>query len=945
MILCVPVIIVVLCLLLTQEQRERQSEAKSPLASSPQPTEEREAASKTSARSGRSELEERGKTAVMFKAPATDQPDPAALPERQIIASNWKADADPALANFARWTEKFVNASAGAKAALEQDGIAAADARLAALEKQIQSDPRRALSNAIPQALCEQLPESVQSRLETRVDGIGDVGRVCEFAKQGAAPIPEYDYAVVDGTKYEAYRYGPGSSLRFIDDSSIHGIAVNGKLAVLDSPFRALEPGEAASGKTINLDQTAYAREGAATAGVQALFGGSTAVTASNTASLQAAESELVMAQSQMEKTYRWQDDPNAQLLSNDSHAGGHVSQFGRPALSHTTGQKTVLVVRVQIAGYAQMTGNLLDDNFMATRGQDFNNRMLLDSWNKTSLAFTISPIIYLDSMPSDWMGTALAKAQELYGYNPSSYNARVAIRNDPGWGAAGVHFGSGEIILNNNFDASVFMHEFGHYLGLPHARKFWSSTGNPMDPAHDTIDYGDDACWMSAHFNDWPTRTYIQTYLNRLGWLPDNLIQSVSRSGTYTIYQYDGAISLTDTSKPRSLKISRDSKYNFWLSIQGNNPETPGQDLMVNGVVIRADEGPYNPDSNFLALGTPHGESIVPGDSWYDSAADITITTLSVSGTNPNRQATVQVTFGPNYTGNHDALVSGGIYRFAPAGNTGISIAAPTSTASGQSIVMSASSDTDALQKWVAWRNSDGTFSFNRQGTSLWLNVSGNSYADHANVTQATGNSTDAQRFFVNVTATGQIYLAHKAPNSSTSSDKVVDVDFGVGNDLQQYQFVGASGQQWNAEMLGIAANQNYRFLCQLGQGQAVDLDGASPTNGARVQLWNWNAATQQQWKMLTQANGNLKFQSVRHTSKVLDVDTASSKVQAWDSLSGANQRWSLSRVTGQWVRVIPEYNTTLSLQSTSSANGTQLTVGPNTGSPGQVWRFANPN
>src|SRR5262245_8794587 len=73
-----------------------------------------------------------------------------AVPERESIASGWKEESIPALAEFAEWTQKYLSATVNERAALTQQGIELAKVRREVFGNLIESDPRRALAAAIP---------------------------------------------------------------------------------------------------------------------------------------------------------------------------------------------------------------------------------------------------------------------------------------------------------------------------------------------------------------------------------------------------------------------------------------------------------------------------------------------------------------------------------------------------------------------------------------------------------------------------------------------------------------------------------------------------------------------------------------------------------------------------------------------------------------------------
>ncbi len=94
-----------------------------------------------------------------------------------------------------------------------------------------------------------------------------------------------------------------------------------------------------------------------------------------------------------------------------------------------------------------------------------------------------------------------------------------------------------------------------------------------------------------------------------------------------------------------------------------------------------------------------------------------------------------------------------------------------------------------------------------------------------------------------------------------------------------------------------GIVSGEVYRLINQCG-GKALDVTGASTTDGTKIQQWSWNGGTHQQWKIETTNSGYYRL-TAQHSSRVLDVDSASTangvQLIQWPWLAGANQQWDI--------------------------------------------------
>lgn len=891
--------------------------------------------------------------AVLFEpAPQGEAAAVVNVPDRRLMGATWDRDPDPQLAAFAGWTKRFMEASPEERGSLEHEGITLATQRREAMAVQIQSDPRRALANTLPLMVRGELPGSIEGLLEERVDGIGDTGKVCALPKEGHAPIELPDFAELGGRYYDAYRYGRMAQIDFVDKGSLHGIAIGKQLAVLDAPFRQLEPGESAGGEIVDLCDLASI-PGAGHEGAEVIYqyGADVFGSACCDSHVRAVESNVLMAASERRKT----DDlltagteaPRVHYLAADGGGQGESGYVGRPATSHTHGAKKILVFRASTPGHP-LASSITDNTQFNAKLSDATSRYPLMSYGKMSLQATVTPVYNLsasfdaaydiNAITSECQNIAAAN-----GYNLADYGCFACVVAPTGAGWAGLASGN-RIWMNHNIDQSVFIHEYGHFLGLGHANLWRSTDGNPVSESHTHHEYGDYACWMGNWGSTHATRTYSINALNRLRWMPDERIQSVTASGTYTLYQNDGSVDL-NSAVARGLKLSRDGEYTYWLGFTSNNIE-PLFSAFGNGITVRLQKSDSN-STTLLDLNDPGTQildaPLAVGQTFYDSAADISITNVSISGTNPNRSVQVQVSFGPRYAGGARPLTHGGIYRFANAYNEAVCLGTTNGATNNLPVSMLAANDADANQMWVATRNaSDGSYSFNLYGTNKWLTVENNSSNNGTNLLQATAVAGNSQRFKIFPRAGGELIFG-KFAGGADGTNAVVDMALG-NNDVLLWSYNGGLAQAWVPEMLGITTGQSYRLLPAIGQRQAIETDGGNPNNGAVVRMWEWNGGVHQRWSAQPASVANrVLFRSDAFPAKSIDLNVGTGSLATWTTHGGTNQRWNLQRLGGSWFRVVSDADTAKSVDVTNyAANGAGLVVWPHHGGDNQRWRFA---
>lgn len=126
---------------------------------------------------------------------------------------------------------------------------------------------------------------------------------------------------------------------------------------------------------------------------------------------------------------------------------------------------------------------------------------------------------------------------------------------------------------------------------------------------------------------------------------------------------------------------------------------------------------------------------------------------------------------------------------------------------------------------------------------------------------------------------------------------------------------------------------------------GTVLDVDGASPDDGANVQQWAANGQANQHWRLEETADGSYEIVAV-HSHKALDVDggstDAGANVQQWRRNGGDNQRWQLAELE-DGTRKVTNVNSGLVLTAEpSTENGADVFQSEWTGEDTQRWSIA---
>jgi hypothetical protein len=605
--------------------------------------------------------------AITFICQAIAQSNPIsqAAPKIAAFGESWGNEKQGDLRAFSAWANKTMTSRIGSVT----EGVALAKQRRAALAELIKSNPAMAIASAVPENIKKQLPDEVAKQLETRVSGVGDFLVYGAIAALGGPPVEATQRFVnLNGHTYKANVYGRRSGETTKHGIPLHGIAIDGVLALHENALRELEPGEAPDLVKPVVDLRAAEEKLTGTAApVLAEMGGKVYGFAS-AAKMQQAEFRVQAAEVPI--------NPNpapADTLIEGSVSGQAAPSAAAPPSAFTTGTKQVLIIRVD---FSDLTGNPESGQDTQTYVQNLADTQIApyyarSSYGKTALVNTVTAKLY--RMPQTAatyatngdgfaVTTLVNDAKNAAGadYTIANYDKIIVLfSNLSGLSGSKVTYGGfgdqpGTIVrCNGEFDFRVIAHELGHTYGLFHANLWQVTDGNAISTSGTdqatinglgfTDNYGDPYDTMGANFANDQRTDFNPNKKNILGWATDAQIQTVTSSGIYRINRFDNS---TGTGT-LALKITKDSVHNYWVSIRRNFTDNAS---MQNGAYIVWAQNTNNV-TDLLDMNTP-GTSVQDaalnvGQYFIDSAANIGILPLDNGGTSPNEYMDVEVDIG----------------------------------------------------------------------------------------------------------------------------------------------------------------------------------------------------------------------------------------------------------------------------------------------------------
>jgi len=273
--------------------------------------------------------------------------------------------------------------------------------------------------------------------------------------------------------------------------------------------------------------------------------------------------------------------------------------------------------------------------------------------------------------------------------------------------------------------------------------------------------------------------------------------------------------------------------------------------------------------------------------------------------------------------------------------------------TNNGANIQLYENNDTAAQQ----FNDSQGYVTFTNVKSGKVLDLSDAVVRNGGNIQQYKSNGTRAQKWIVKRDGDGYIII------SALNSNYVLDLHNAVVNNyrnIQLYSYNGTNAQRWNItkyvskeQRINNLAAQNkntladgvYEICSVKNSNYALDVNSASTSNGANVQLYLRNGTQAQAFKVSHDSQGFVTFTNI-NSGKVIDLDGAITKngrnIHQYASNGTRAQKWIVQQ-SGSGYSIVSAIDTSFSLDIRNgfvySGSNIQLYKSNNTAA--QQWTF----
>lgn len=276
--------------------------------------------------------------------------------------------------------------------------------------------------------------------------------------------------------------------------------------------------------------------------------------------------------------------------------------------------------------------------------------------------------------------------------------------------------------------------------------------------------------------------------------------------------------------------------------------------------------------------------------------------------------------------------------------------------TNNGANIQLYENNDT-AAQQFNVSHDSQGYVTFTNVRSGKVLDLSDAVVRNGGNIQQYKSNGTRAQKWIVKRDGDGYIII------SALNSNYVLDLHNAVVNNyrnIQLYSYNGTNAQRWNItkyvskeQRINNLAAQNkntladgvYEICSVKNSNYALDVNSASTSNGANVQLYLRNGTQAQAFKVSHDSQGFVTFTNI-NSGKVIDLDGAITKngrnIHQYASNGTRAQKWIVQQ-SGSGYSIVSAIDTSFALDIRNgfvySGSNIQLYKSNNTAA--QQWTF----
>ena len=166
------------------------------------------------------------------------------IEESVVVPEVVNESVESVIEDFSEWARNYIESSISQRKRLTGVGRELARARRESLVELIRTDPEAAISSALPYEVRLEMPGEIVALLEEPISTAGDYDMisVCFDALNPGGNLIRK--AHVDGRTFDVFTYGERLEVTTKRGLSLHGIALDGAMALANDPVRVILPAE-----------------------------------------------------------------------------------------------------------------------------------------------------------------------------------------------------------------------------------------------------------------------------------------------------------------------------------------------------------------------------------------------------------------------------------------------------------------------------------------------------------------------------------------------------------------------------------------------------------------------------------------------------------------------------------------------------------------------------
>lgn len=553
----------------------------------------------------------------------------------------------PAFAAFQEWTAKW---SAGDQPALVAEGVALAQERRRRMADMMLANPQRALELAVPYAVRKWLPAEVAALMEQPVNTMGrlHIAGVKPLSGGEGDTEPVTRWAEVDGQVFQLATFGEGLDFVTKQRAPLNGIALPAEAAtnfpanpaVKPDMIMALSPNPARELKPEEIEDRLTGDETCPTSGDAVQNNSTPGVVelGGNIHSFCGPAHMREWSAAKVEEFALTTPDPDLPVMA----AGGDIAASGgnipTAASGYTEGYKRMLFLRPRFSDSSSALADTISDSGATNLMNNFIAHMNNMSWGRIRIAplgpggSQFTSALVMGKPAADYNNAGLSRlypdarsAAQAAGYNLGDYAfAAVFTGGRPSAGYAGLAYvgGVGIHIANGYYGLSVFVHEFGHNLGLPHAHT-WDTGDNSIIGDGSNVEYGNGHDPMGGGGD---SMHYVASHKARLDWIPGHECPRIGTAGIYRLHVCDEP---RNGNGLRGLRVARSGGLDYWFDYR----QGIGGAEFDNGLLMHWANTDGNQSYRTDAMPKQSGITLPIGKTFTDPNNGVSVTPLRVAG------------------------------------------------------------------------------------------------------------------------------------------------------------------------------------------------------------------------------------------------------------------------------------------------------------------------